>query len=69
MYGVPFGDGAFGAQDVTLDFEIGRRQVVKAEASSHQIQVITDEGVIMTCRAATARATCRATSPAAASTS
>ena len=48
LYGVPFGDGAFGAQDATLDFEIGRRQVVKAEASSHQIEVITDEGVIMT---------------------
>jgi hypothetical protein len=47
-YGVPFGEGAFGAQDSTLDFEIGRRQVVKAEASSHQIEVITDEGVIMT---------------------
>ena len=47
LYGVPFGDGAFGAQDLTLDFEIGRRQVVKAEASSHQIEVITDEGVIM----------------------
>jgi lipoprotein-anchoring transpeptidase ErfK/SrfK len=47
-YGVAFGDGAFGAQDSTLDFEIGRRQVVKAEASSHQIEVTTDEGVIMT---------------------
>jgi lipoprotein-anchoring transpeptidase ErfK/SrfK len=47
LYGVPFGDGAFGEQDVTLDIEIGRRQVVKAEASSHRIQVITDEGVIM----------------------
>jgi lipoprotein-anchoring transpeptidase ErfK/SrfK len=46
-YGVPFGDGAFGAQDLTLDFEIGRRQVVKAEASSHRIQVITDAGVIL----------------------
>jgi lipoprotein-anchoring transpeptidase ErfK/SrfK len=48
LYGVPFGDGAFGAQDLTLDLEIGRRQVVKADASSHQIEVITDEGVIMT---------------------
>ena len=48
LYGIPFGDGAFGAQDLTLDFEIGRRQVVKAEASSHQIEVITDAGVIMT---------------------
>ena len=46
-YGVHFGDGAFGAQDSTLDFEIGRRQVVKAEASSHRIQVITDAGVIL----------------------
>ena len=48
LYGIPFGEGAFGAQDLTLDFDIGRRQVVKAEASSHQIEVITDEGVIMT---------------------
>ncbi|GLP77716.1 transpeptidase [Mycobacterium antarcticum] len=48
LYGVPFGDGAFGAQDSTLDFEIGRFQVVKAEASSHQIEVLTDAGVIMT---------------------
>lgn len=47
LYGVPFGDGAFGAQDSTLDFSIGRRQVVKAEASSHRIQVVTDDGVIM----------------------
>ncbi len=47
LYGVPFGDGAYGAQDATLDFSIGRRQVVKAEASSHRIQVITDDGVIM----------------------
>lgn len=48
LYGVPFGDGAYGATDSTLDFTVGRRQVVKAEASSHQIEVITDEGVIMT---------------------
>ena len=47
LYGVPFGDGAFGATDSTLDIAIGRRQVVKAEASSHRIQVVTDAGVIM----------------------
>ncbi len=47
LYGVPFGDRAYGAADSTLDVTIGRRQVVKAEASSHRIQVITDEGVIM----------------------
>jgi len=48
LYGIPFGDGAFGAQDVTLDFEIGRRQVVKAEASSHQIEGDHRRGTIMT---------------------
>ncbi len=47
LYGVRCGPGAYGAADSTLDFGIGRRQVVKAEASSHRIQVITDEGVIM----------------------
>ena len=47
LYGVPFGDGAFGAQDSTLTFDIGRFQVVKAEASSHRIQVLNDTGVIM----------------------
>ncbi len=40
LYGVEFGDGAYGAQDSTLDFEIGRRQVVKADATSHRIQVL-----------------------------
>jgi lipoprotein-anchoring transpeptidase ErfK/SrfK len=48
LYGVPFGEGAYGAADSTLDFTIGRRQVVKAAAPSHQIEVITDDGVIMT---------------------
>ncbi|MBV9090052.1 MAG: L,D-transpeptidase family protein [Mycobacteriaceae bacterium] len=47
LYGVAVGDGAFGAQDATLSFEIGRRQIVKADASTHRIQVTRDEGVIM----------------------
>jgi lipoprotein-anchoring transpeptidase ErfK/SrfK len=47
LYGLAFGDGAYGAQDMSLDFQIGRRQVVRAEVSSHRIQVTTDEGVIM----------------------
>jgi lipoprotein-anchoring transpeptidase ErfK/SrfK len=47
LYGVAFGDGAYGKQDMSLRFSIGRRQVVKAEVSSHRIQVIRDEGVIM----------------------
>lgn len=47
LYGVPFGDEAYGAQDFSLNIQIGRRQIVKAEVSSHRIQVVTDAGVIM----------------------
>lgn len=47
LYGVPFGSGAYGAQDVTLDFGIGRRQVVRAEASSHRIQVLDEAGAVI----------------------
>ncbi|OBK79121.1 Ig-like domain-containing protein [Mycobacterium sp. 1164985.4] len=46
LYGVPFGDGAYGAQDISLHIEIGRRQVVKAEASSHRIQVLDGAGAV-----------------------
>lgn len=47
LYGVNFGDDAYGAEDVSLNLTIGRRQIVKANAPSHRIQVETDEGVIM----------------------
>jgi lipoprotein-anchoring transpeptidase ErfK/SrfK len=47
LYGVKFGDDAYGASDISLNFAIGRRQVVIAAAPSHRIQVVTDEGVIM----------------------
>jgi lipoprotein-anchoring transpeptidase ErfK/SrfK len=47
LYGLQCGDGAYGAEDKSLDFEIGRRQVVRAEVSSHRIQVLRDGGVIM----------------------
>ena len=33
LYGLAFGDGAYGKQDFSLNFNIGRRQVVKAEVS------------------------------------
>lgn len=47
LYGVDFGDGTYGAQDISLNFEIGRRQVVKAEASSHRIQVLDAGGAVI----------------------
>ncbi|MEE3849799.1 Ig-like domain-containing protein [Gordonia sp. LSe1-13] len=48
LYGVDYGGGAYGAADVTSDFGIGRSQIVQAEASSHQIVVVRDGGVLMT---------------------
>ena len=47
LYGVGFGDGAYGAEDASLNFTIGRRQIVKGNAPTHRIQVETDQGVIM----------------------
>ncbi len=47
LYGVKFGDDAYGAQDISLSFAIGRRQVVKAEASSHRIQVLDGSGAVI----------------------
>jgi lipoprotein-anchoring transpeptidase ErfK/SrfK len=47
LYGVDFGDDAYGAQDITLNFAIGRRQLVKAEASSHRIQVLDESGAVI----------------------
>jgi len=47
LYGVSFGEDAYGATDSTLDFTIGRRQVVKAEASSHRIQVLDEAGAVI----------------------
>jgi len=47
LYGVPFGEDAYGAQDATLDFEIGRRQVVIAHAPSHRMQVLDGDGNVI----------------------
>ncbi|KZF10382.1 L,D-transpeptidase, partial [Rhodococcus sp. EPR-147] len=47
LYGVNYGDGAYGADDVTLNFSIGRSQVVIADATSHRMQVVRDGQTIM----------------------
>ncbi|WP_345350309.1 L,D-transpeptidase [Rhodococcus olei] len=47
LYGLPYGDGAYGESDVTLDFGIGRSQIVKAAAPSHRMQVVRDGQTIM----------------------
>nr|WP_269305358.1 Ig-like domain-containing protein [Rhodococcus sp. H36-A4] len=47
LYGLDYGDGAYGADDVTIDFTVGRSQVVIADATSHRMQVVRDGQTIM----------------------
>lgn len=47
LYGLDFGDGAYGAEDLSLDFTIGRSQTVIANAPSHRMQVVRDGQTIM----------------------
>jgi lipoprotein-anchoring transpeptidase ErfK/SrfK len=42
LFGVPYGEGRYGAADVTSTFQIGRSQIVKADAASHRVVVIRD---------------------------
>ncbi|WP_338051903.1 L,D-transpeptidase [Pseudonocardia acidicola] len=42
LYGVAYGDGQYGAADVTSTFTIGRAQIVKADVKSFQMVVIRD---------------------------
>jgi lipoprotein-anchoring transpeptidase ErfK/SrfK len=39
LYAVPFGDGVFGANDLTSHFTIGRSQVVKANTKTHRVLI------------------------------
>ncbi|WP_433278111.1 L,D-transpeptidase [Pseudonocardia xinjiangensis] len=42
LFGVAYGQGAYGAADVTSTFQIGRSQIVKADVNSHRMIVIRD---------------------------
>ena len=44
IYGLDFGDGYYGGDNITSDFTIGRNQVVKADANAHNI-VVQQDGV------------------------
>ncbi|MGH3762025.1 L,D-transpeptidase [Actinophytocola sp.] len=46
LYGVPYGDGVYGAADMTSRFTIGRDQVVKANTKTHRVRVLRDGRVI-----------------------
>ncbi|WP_184810539.1 L,D-transpeptidase [Actinophytocola algeriensis] len=42
LYGTPFGDGKYGAEDRTAHFTIGRSQIVQANTQTHRLVVIRD---------------------------
>jgi lipoprotein-anchoring transpeptidase ErfK/SrfK len=42
LFGVAYGEGRYGAADVTTTFEIGRAQVVRADAATHRVVVVRD---------------------------
>lgn len=42
LYGVEFGPGLYGKNDLTSNFTIGRSQIVKANIQSHDLVVITN---------------------------
>jgi lipoprotein-anchoring transpeptidase ErfK/SrfK len=42
LYGVPYGDGVYGADDMTSQFTIGRNQVVQANTKTHRVLVFRD---------------------------
>ncbi len=42
LYGLKFADNWYGGKDVSVDFTIGRNQIVKADASKNLVQVFRD---------------------------
>jgi lipoprotein-anchoring transpeptidase ErfK/SrfK len=47
LYGMNYGEGKWGQEDLNLHFTAGRAQVVKADVSSHRIVVVRDDRVVM----------------------
>ncbi|MHA6801475.1 L,D-transpeptidase [Bounagaea algeriensis] len=52
LRGVAFGGGAFGEDNMSTEFDIGRQQIVKADVQSHQIVVERDGQAVATYPAA-----------------
>jgi lipoprotein-anchoring transpeptidase ErfK/SrfK len=42
LYGTPFGDGKYGAEDRTANFTIGRSQIVQGNTQTHRLVIIRD---------------------------
>ena len=48
LYGVPYGEGNYGKENVSAHFTVGRNQVVKGDARSHQLVVERDGNPVQT---------------------
>ncbi|MDQ3904337.1 MAG: Ig-like domain-containing protein [Actinomycetota bacterium] len=47
LYGVNYGEGKWGQEDLSLHFTVGRAQIVKADVNSHHLVVIRDGTMVM----------------------
>jgi lipoprotein-anchoring transpeptidase ErfK/SrfK len=47
LYGVAYGNGSYGREDISTQFTIGRAQIVKADVNSHRMIVIRDGQEVM----------------------
>ncbi|MCA1836578.1 MAG: L,D-transpeptidase family protein [Actinobacteria bacterium] len=47
LYGVNYGQGGWGQEDLSLHFTVGRAQIVKADVNSHHMVVIRDGQTVM----------------------
>jgi lipoprotein-anchoring transpeptidase ErfK/SrfK len=47
LYGVNYGQGKWGQEDLNLHFTVGRAQIVKADVNSHHMVVIRDGQTVM----------------------
>jgi lipoprotein-anchoring transpeptidase ErfK/SrfK len=47
LYGVNYGEGKWGQEDLSLNFTVGRAQITKADVNSHHLVVIRDGNVVM----------------------
>jgi lipoprotein-anchoring transpeptidase ErfK/SrfK len=47
LYGVNYGHGRWGQEDLSLHFTVGRAQIVKADVNSHRMVVIRDGQTVM----------------------
>ncbi len=47
LYGIAYGEGAYGREDISTQFIVGRAQIVKADVTSHRMLVIRDGQEVM----------------------